>query len=315
MIISASRRTDIPAFYGDWFINRLKAGYVCVRNPLSKKNITKIPLSPENVDCIVFWTKDPAPFLKKIDYLDREGYKYYFLFTINPYNVSFEKNVRDKDEIIRTFKKLSERIGINKVIWRYDPVIFTEEINPEYHKRHFEYFTDNLNGYTKRCIISFLDQYKKVKQNMSNIKIIDPDINIKNNIIEYFSETAFNRNIELFNCASGDDFLQYNVRKSMCIDDKLIEDITGYRIKTKKDSSQRKECLCIESRDIGAYNTCMHDCNYCYANVNKNTVIHNYKNYDPDSEVLCSSIMESDSVNEIKKYKSLKISGQQKELF
>ena len=315
MIISASRRTDIPAFYGEWFINRLKAGYVCVRNPLNYKSISRIPLNSENVDCIVFWTKDPSPFLSKLDYLDSEGYKYYFLLTLNPYGSSFEKNVRDKNEIIKTFKEISERIGREKVIWRYDPVILTDELTAEYHKEHFSYLAENLENYTERCIISFLDQYKKVKQNMRNTKIVEPDISMKNNIAEYFSKTAQLRNIELLTCASSDDFSQYNIKKSKCIDKKLIEDIIGYRIKAKKDSSQRKECLCSESRDIGAYNTCMNDCNYCYANSNKDAVSRNYKNYNPDSEILCSCVLESDFVNNLKNYKSLKIQGFQKGLF
>ena len=139
MILSVSRRTDIPAFFGEWFINRLISGNVMVRNPMNSNQITSIPLSPKNIDCIVFWTKDPTNFLQYLDHIDRMGYKYYFLFTINPYDKEIEENVDFKKNIITTFKTLSNKIGKEKVIWRYDPIILTSKYNLKYHSKWYEY--------------------------------------------------------------------------------------------------------------------------------------------------------------------------------
>ncbi len=321
MIISASRRTDIPAFYGRWFINRLKSGYVCVRNPFNRNSVSRIPLNPGIIDCIVFWTKDPASFMKYLDFLDEEGYRYYFLFTLNPYDRTIERNVPEKSEIINTFKKLSDRIGKSRVVWRYDPVILTELIDAEYHLRKFSYIAERLENYTERCIFSFLDQYKKVQKNMSHLNIIPPDTETRNRIVSSFSLITRERNIDLFSCASSDNFERYGVRKGSCIDSKLVEKIAGYKIKSDKDSSQRKECLCIESRDIGAYNTCIHDCIYCYANMNKIEAFSNYRKYDPDSEMLCDFLTGSEKITECGNLKSLKVGeaedepGMQKKLF
>ena len=315
MIISASRRTDIPAFYGDWFVNRLKAGYVYVRNPFNRKNITKIPLSPENVDCIVFWTKDPSGFIKHLDYIDGEGYRYYFLFTLNPYGISLEKNVPEKSEVLKTFKILAKKMGKSRVIWRYDPVIITDKTNKEYHLNEFSYLAGELKGYTEKCIISFLDQYKKVENNMKGIKTVIPDISEMKDIVSSFSSAAAQNRMKLITCASGYDFSEAGAEKGRCIDNMLIESLTGYRIKAVKDPSQRKECGCIKSRDIGSYNTCLHNCLYCYANINRKEVLQNSSSYDPFSEMLCDHIAGDEIVTECKDFKSLKISSGQKLLF
>ena len=315
MIISASRRTDIPAFYGDWFVNRLKAGYVYTRNPFSRKQITKIPLSPDNVDCIVFWTKNPSDFIRHLDFIDGEGFRYYFLFTLNPYDSSLEKNLPEKSEVLKTFKTLSKRLGKSRVVWRYDPVVLTDKTDPEYHRKQFSYLAGELKGYTEKCIISFLDQYQKVRKNMVRINTAIPDMSMMKDIVSSFSSAAEKNSIKLSSCAGEYDFSEEGAEKGKCIDERLIESLTGYRIKAVKDSSQRKECLCITSRDIGSYNTCLHQCLYCYANLSRKAVLQNSGNYDPLSEMLCDNLKGDETISECKDFQSLKVSGGQKQLF
>lgn len=159
MILSVSRRTDIPAFYSDWFFNRLQAGFVDVRNPMNIHQISRIKISPDVVDCIVFWTKNPKKMLDRLDELS--GYNYYFQFTINPYDKQIEHYVPQKSEVIATFQALSMKIGPEKVIWRYDPILLTNKIDVNYHIKYFNELAKRLNGYTNRCVISFVDLYKK----------------------------------------------------------------------------------------------------------------------------------------------------------
>ena len=166
MILSVSRRTDIPAFYSEWFYNRIKEGYVYVRNPMNIHQVSKINLSPDVIDCIVFWSKNPRPMLRRLDEL--KDYLYYFQFTINPYDIGLEVNVPTKNSIIDTFKELSSKIGPDRVIWRYDPIIITDKVTIEYHIKYFEEIARRLSGYTKTCVISFLDLYKKTERNLQN---------------------------------------------------------------------------------------------------------------------------------------------------
>ena len=166
MILSVSRRTDIPAFYSDWFFNRIREGFVYVRNPMNIHKISKIKLSPDVIDCIVFWSKNPCPMLSRLDEL--QPYMYYFQFTINPYDMKLEQNVPTKNGIIETFRVLSDKIGPERVIWRYDPIILTDSISMNYHVKYFEELAKRLQGYTYTCVISFLDLYKKTERNISD---------------------------------------------------------------------------------------------------------------------------------------------------
>jgi len=307
MIISASRRTDIPAFFGEWFINRLRAGEVLVRNPMNPMQVTNIPLSPDIVDCIVFWTKDPGDFMQYLDEIDELGYKYYFLFTLNSYGRDMESDVDRKKNIIQTFQTLSDRIGPEKVIWRYDPIIFNRKYTLEYHTKWFAFLARELSGYTEKCVISFLDEYNKIKENISSLHITKPDLKLIDDIGRTFSEIARRENLKLVTCAHDYGLEKFGIGLNKCVDNELIESITGYAIRSKKDPSQRNGCLCIESRDIGSYNTCGHHCVYCYANNNGNSVMENLKKYDRESPVLCDELKGDENISLYKKAKSLKI--------
>lgn len=289
MILSVSRRTDIPAFYAEWFMNRLRAKEVYVRNPFNTHLISKIPLSPENVDAIVFWTKNSKPLHQYLDEIDNLGYKYYFQFTITPYKKDMEENIEDKKNIIETFKTLSSKIGSEKVILRYDPVILNDKYNIDFHKKSFDRLCSLLAPYTNKIIFSFLDDYKKIAKNIKelNIKEIKEDEMLI--MAKYFAETAKKYNLSIESCAEMIDLKQFGIRHGKCIDDRLIEKITGYKIKADKDK-QREACGCIKCIDIGEYNTCLHKCLYCYANINKDVAFKNYKEHNKLSPLLIGDI-------------------------
>lgn len=289
MILSVSRRTDIPAFYAEWFMERLRQKYVLVRNPFNIHSISRIPLTPENVDAIVFWTKNSKPIHRYLDEIDDLGYKYYFQYTITPYKKDMEENIQDKKEIIKSFQTLSAKLGSEKVILRYDPVILTSSYNTAYHKKAFEKLCRHLNSYTKKIIISFIDYYNNTYNNIKahNVyNITDNDMYI---IAENFAETADKYNLKIESCAEQIDLEKFGINHGKCIDDELIEKITGYKIKACKDG-QRISCGCIKCIDIGEYNTCLHKCLYCYANINKDTAFKNYKMHNKFSPLLIGDV-------------------------
>lgn len=296
MIISASRRTDIPAFYSDWLCNRVKEGFVLVRNPVIKHQVSKIDLSPGAVDCFVFWTKNSEPFMKKLSAL--KNYYYYFQYTITGYGKMFEPNVPSLNESISTFIKLSGLVGKERVIWRYDPVIITPVWTVNNHIRNFNAIADQFSGYTTRCVISFVDYYKKIMKNLAPIA----HYQITN---EQIAEIAYNfslagtaSGIEIVTCAEDVDLSEYKIFHGKCIDDKLIEEISGVKLKIGKDKKQRSACGCVESIDIGEYNSCPHGCLYCYANSNMDKVRENYSEYSPSSGLQLGQLTDEDVVFE-----------------
>lgn len=259
MILSVSRRTDIPNYYSDWFFNRIKDGYAYVRNPMNAHQVSKIDISPEVVDCIVFWTKNPEPMMKRLDELTK--YEFYFQFTLTGYGKDMECNVpHKKGKMIPVFQELSNKIGCERVIWRYDPIIFTKKYTPEYHLKAFEQIAISLKGYTKRCVISFVDVYAKNKKNMDLLDSYDMD---KPKLIEFakeISRIAKENGMTIGSCAESIDLDECGIEHNCCIDKKLIEDIIGCRLKVEKDKNQRRECGCMESVEIGTYNTCKSGC-------------------------------------------------------
>jgi DNA repair photolyase len=264
MIISASRRTDVPAFYGEWFIDRIKAGSVSVKNPFNSKIVRKVFLNPDAVDCIVFWTKNPGPFIDKLKLLGE--YSYYFLFTLTPYDKALERNVPSKKELIGTFRKLSGMIGEERVIWRYDPIIYTGDINMDYHVKNFEFLAGKLHGYTTKCIISFLCMYTKCRKKLEGTGARELNEYEMHALSAKIADIARSYGISTEACAVKTDLSAFGIYPSSCIDKALIEKITGKKLETGRDKNQRKECNCYESFDIGQYNTCYHNCLYCYAN-------------------------------------------------
>lgn len=295
MILSASRRTDIPAFYGEWFVNRLREGFVCVRNPFNYHQVSKIILSPENVDCIVFWTKDARGFIKYLDEIDKLGYKYYFQYTITPYDNSIELGISEKSDIIENFKILSNRLGSDRVLWRYDPILFANEIDLTYHIKKFQNMVSILKDYIESVTISFLDSYIKTGKRTDFLKILSKEQMIE--VGNAFASIAKAANLKIKTCA--EEIVFYNgIEKASCIDKTLIERFAGMPINAKKDKNQRRECLCVESIDIGEYDTCKHLCNYCYANGCEKKIINKCSRHIVSSPLLIGQIEKEDIIKE-----------------
>ncbi|MDR3265343.1 MAG: DUF1848 domain-containing protein [Synergistaceae bacterium] len=286
MIVSASRRTDIPAFYSEWLMNRLREGFVLVPNPRNPKRLTEVSLSPENVDCIVFWSKNPAPMLGKLAEIERMGHRFHFSFTLTPYGRDAEPGVPPVDERLDTFVKLSDLLGPDRVDWRYDPVMtdgrFMMGCSPlSFHRERFGALCAALAGRTERCIVSFVDVYAHLRK-----RIAPMDGTEIRALAEILSDTARRFGIPLFACAEATDFSEFGIGRSSCIDGAKIGRIVGHPVRTAKDRGQRKECRCVESVDIGTYDTCLHGCVYCYATTSPAAVTRRVGPHDPTSPLL-----------------------------
>jgi len=299
MIISASRRTDIPSYYSEWFFNRIKEGYLLVRNPMSKHQISRINLSPNMVDGIVFWTKNPTPMLKNIHKL--KDYPFYFQFTITPYGKDIEPSLPSKKEtIIPTFKYLSDMIGPQRMVWRYDPILINKKYSIEYHTDTFEKMTKLLYKYTRKCTISFIDDYKNIRKSTKTLKMFDLADNKKRIIARNISEIAHAYNLTIDTCAEEIYLNEYGIKHAKCIDPLIFEEIIGKPLKIGKDKNQRPACGCASSIDIGMYNTCSNGCVYCYANFSSNIVKKNRSIYNPKSPLLCGELSNEDIIKERK---------------
>lgn len=304
MILSVSRRTDVPNYYSDWFCNRMKEGFLYVRNPMNAHQISRIDLSPEVVDCIVFWTKNPANMLARLDEL--KEYPYYFQFTLTGYGRDVEPGLPDKrSELIPTFQKLSGKIGAQKVIWRYDPIFISRHYTLDYHLKAFEEIAHSLAGYTRKVVISFVDLYAKTQRNTAGLQIDSLSAQDMVELAKQLVAIAGRYGMEVESCAELIDLQSVGVKHGSCIDKELIEEIIGCKLIGGKDKNQRAECGCYESVEIGTYNTCKNGCRYCYANLGEATVKKSVKAYDAKSPLLCGNVGSEDKITE-RKVKSLK---------
>lgn len=306
VIISASRSTDIPAFYADWFIDRMKKGYVTWKNPF---NGVPLNVAFQNTRLIVFWSKNPHPLLKHLDYLDDRNLNYYFQFTLNDYDFEkLEPRVPYVQSRIDTFIQLSERIGKDKVIWRFDPLVLTDTISVDSLLEKIQNIGNQLKDYTQKMVFSFADikTYKKVQGNLHKNGIYYTEFN-ENLMADFASglrDLNKNWNFKIATCAEEISLENYAIEHNKCVDDDLIiklfskdkklMDFLGIKVtppdifnpdsviekkRNNKDSGQRALCGCIISKDIGAYNTCPHSCEYCYANTSKEAAMSNYEKH------------------------------------
>ena len=281
MIISASRRTDIPAFYSDWLLRRLEEGHVFVPNPWNPQQAGTVRLTPENVDCIIFWTKNPEPMLDKLAKLDALGYRYYFSFTVTPYGRDIEKALPPKARLIETFKRLADRLGPARVDWRFDPIMVHGACSIQWHLERFDELCASLSGRTERCIMNFIKSYRHIA---SRITLMDDDA-IRETALG-LAEVAATHRMPLYNCTEQWDLREQGIGSSACIDRGKIESLTGWPIAAGKDPGQPAVCSCLESVDIGMYGTCPHGCTYCYATTNDGAVRRRMKAHDPASPML-----------------------------
>ncbi|MEN6566974.1 MAG: DUF1848 domain-containing protein [Veillonellales bacterium] len=298
MILSASRRTDIPAFYSQWFMNRLREGFVLVKNPRNPNRCSRVRLTPAAVDCIVFWTKNPRPLLSWLGDIEKMGYPFYFQFTLNPYDERVEPGLPPKAEIVETFKQLSEAIGSRRIVWRYDPVIVNREFTVQYHLDSYQKMADTLGGYTDRCIFSFVDRYAKSRGRAKGI--VDEEVNEgdMNRIAAGFSQIAKEQGMMLSACSEKIDLSRYGVARAACIDKEMVERIIGCPIQVKKDLNQRGACGCSESVDIGSYDCCLHGCVYCYATTSRIAALNNWQRHNPQSAILIGEPNPADIVTD-----------------
>ena len=304
MVLSVSRRTDIPNYYAEWFYNRIKEGFLYVRNPMNPHQISKINLSPDVVDCIVFWTKNPENMLFGLDKL--RDYSYYFQFTLTGYGRDIEPGIPHKRKyMIEVFRRLSDMIGHDRVVWRYDPILFNDRYTQAYHLKAFRETAENLRGYTDRVVISFVDLYAKIKRNMESLKLYQPADQEMRIFAEKLAEIAEENHMLIEACAERIDLKKAGIRRGSCIDKGLIEKMIGCGIEGSKDKNQREECGCLESVEVGTYNTCKNGCKYCYANFSSERVKSITERYDVKSPLLCGRIGPEDVVTE-RKVKSLK---------
>jgi len=312
VIISASRRTDIPAFYSDWFAKRIEEGFFYNVNPFNAKKIKYVSLAPNNVDVIVFWSKNPKPILRHLPLLDLKGYSYYFQFTLNDYPKTFEPHVPDIEERVDTFKILSQHIGRHKVIWRYDPIILSSITPYEYHLEKLYKLSSQLSGYTNRLMISFVDFYGKVKlrlkklQEEHNVEILSFQESYSKGELHRFAEQlreiVIPQEIDVYTCAEIFDLDKAGIKHGSCIDGNLINKIFRTDKIFIKDKGQRKECLCAESIEMGMYDTCKFKCNYCYANASPKRIDKNVANHLIDGpSLICNEYLKEQLKKEEKK--------------
>ena len=295
MIINTGQRTDIPAFYAEWFANRLEEGFVCVRNPYNPNQVSRYRLDPSVVDVIGFCTKNSAPMFPYIDLL--KDYGQYWFVSITPYGRDIEPNVPDKHRLLNDFKKLSEKIGINSVGWRYDPIFFSERYTTEYHLRAFEQIASTLGGYTKTVVISFIDLYPKVKRNFPEAREVTREQRLT--LGKAFIEIAATHGMTIKPCAEGDELAAYGADCSGCMRISDYEKAIGKRLDAPKRKGARAECACYLSCDIGAYNTCKHLCRYCYANAESSKVLAQSRLHDPASPFLIGNYKDGDVIHDV----------------
>jgi DNA repair photolyase len=310
MIISVSRRTDIPAFYAPWLINRIKAGFALVPSPYNRKRLSRVTLTPDMVECLVFWSKNPAPLLdvqvshipgtrvsgkntlgkNMLDWLDELGYRYYFQLTLTSYDRSVEKNLPDKAEILNTITRLSDRVGHSRVIWRYDPIILDDDFSPDFHKKAFAGLCAKLAVLVRHCVLSFADSYPHLER-----KIEKPEQSALDETAQALAEIAANHKLKLYACAEEADYADFGIQRSACVDGRVNAELnattdSGFLLKLtdRKDRNQRKECGCVSSVDIGMYGSCLHGCTYCYAGQGRRHGSPQGLNaHDPESPMLC----------------------------
>ncbi len=307
MIINTGCRTDIPAFYSKWLINRIREGYVLVRNPYNPNQVTRYNLSPDVVDCLAFCTKNPEPMLKYLDEIDK--YKQYWFVTITPYGKDIEPNVPNKEKVMESFKKLSEHIGVDAIGWRYDPIFIGNNFDVNKHIYYFEKIAKELKNYTHNCTISFLDLYEKVKRNAPEIKLPNQEEQIQ--IAKAFSKIGKENNMVVHSCCEKTYLSQYGLKCNGCMSKEIVEKAIGCNLNPPNSRKNlRESCNCLMGNDIGAYNTCGHLCKYCYANANKGLVIENMKKHNDNSPFLIGGSEEGDKIT-VAKQKSWKIENMQ----
>lgn len=291
MIISASRRTDIPAFYAEWFMNRVRTGFCDVPNPFNANQVSRVSLAPENVDVIVFWTRNPLPLLPHLAELEERGFRTFFLFTVMGNPRAIDPGCPSVEKSIATFRRLSGLVGPDRITWRYDPILFTKATDAAFHLETYRRIARALRGRTERSVISIAQVYRKNKKRLMELEalgagMIECEGKPFDALMRAMADEARENGMGLFACAQERDFTPYGIEPGKCIDGKLLCRVFGLDLKLSKDPSQRKECGCVASKDIGMYDTCLFGCKYCYATTSIQRASENHRSHDPLSPSL-----------------------------
>lgn len=295
MIVNTGQRTDIPAFYAEWFANRLKAGFVCVRNPYRPEQVSRYRLDPSVVDVIGFCTKNPAPMFRYRELL--RDYGQYWFVTITPYGRDIEPNVPDKRRLLEDFKRLSDTVGVNGVGWRYDPIFLSDRYTAAYHLRAFSQIAAALEGCTETAVISFIDLYPKVRRNFPEARETAREDRLS--LGKAMAEIAASHGMTLKPCAEGDELAAFGADCGGCMRISDYEKAIGKRLNAPKKKGARAACACYLSCDIGAYNTCRHLCRYCYANAEPEKVLAFSRLHDPESPFLIGGYTDGDVIHDV----------------
>jgi hypothetical protein len=294
LIISASRRTDIPAFYSRWFINRIRAGYCTVPNPFNPQQVSTISLAPQDVEVIVFWTRHARPLLPFLGELDRSGYRYYFQYTLMDNPRLLDPRTPSLDVALDTFYRLADCVGPERVIWRYDPIVFSQATGASFHCERFAHIAGALRGRTRRVVISVMDLYRKTERRLR--QLADQGLEVASysgrpsarfdGLMGDLVQAACQNGMEITSCAEEIDLRPYGIRPGKCIDDEYIRRVFGLAVGARKDPTQREACGCVVSRDIGMYDSCLFGCRYCYATSSFERARLNWREHDPQSPSL-----------------------------
>lgn len=297
MIISASRRTDVPCYYGEWFFRRLREGFVCVRNPMNFHQVSRISLGPEALDGIVFWSKNPLPMAHRLGELGE--LPYYLQITLTPYGPEVEPGLPDKAAVlIPGLQALARQIGPERIIWRYDPILLTGTYTEEFHLEAFRHMAARLRGCTGRCVISFVDLYQSTLRHGGGLGLRPISLEEMLRLAGRLAEIAEKNTMRMTSCSEAVDLSSVGIAHGQCIDRQLLEQLAGYPLELRQDPHQRGACGCVESIDIGMYDTCRSGCKYCYATHSHGRLTQNLADHDPDSPLLCGRLLPEDRVTE-----------------
>ncbi|MDO5844275.1 MAG: DUF1848 domain-containing protein [Methanocorpusculum sp.] len=295
MIINTGGRTDTVQYYTKWLLKRFEEGYVYSRNPLFPNKVTRYELTPDKVDCVQFCSKNYEPILFDLPKIISR-FPTYFHYTITAYGRDIEPRVPSIEKSMETLKKLSAIVGKQRLSWRYDPVLLTEKYTIQSHTETFEKMAAELAPYVDRCIFSFVEMYKKLETNMPElIPLTDTD---KDVLARSFGEIAEKHGLYIQTCGTNGEYSQYGIHPSGCMTLEMVGKANGITFRNLKHKGMRQGCHCIESRDIGAYDTCMNGCKYCYANKNPEKAFGNYRYHDSDSPILLGHLKETDEVQQ-----------------
>lgn len=297
MILNTGNRTDIPAYYSEWFYNRIKEKYVLARNPYYPEQIIKYKLTPDVIDVLCFCTKNPKPMLQRLDEIDM--FRQFWFVTITAYGKDVEPNVPKIEEVVNSFKELSGKIGINAVGWRYDPIFINDVYTLDIHIERFEKIAKELSGYTKQCVVSFIDLYEKTKRNFKGIKEVTKEE--QEYLIQEFVRIGEANGIKIYTCSENSELEKFGVDVSGCMTKRILEKaIDGTLDIPKGMKTSRESCECLLGSDIGMYNTCGHGCLYCYANYDMEIVNRNMKRHNKNADLLICEVVGGDIIKEAK---------------